>query len=159
MVLLSFLVVVILLSFEDIMWMYPYLSGLHHWHWGNRTIAPMPVTQPGKIWIKSTITKQHRKSTHKICGIYCVYNEWDVLCLSQLNLLYSGPQDSAVVQFILKENKAWNIFYLCSFTLLLVCYLYCVVSSQEVWNGVLPLGRFLWFSFNLLRSEGRLVLR
>ena len=28
---------------------YPYTSGLIHWHWGNHTIAPVPVKQPWRI--------------------------------------------------------------------------------------------------------------
>ena len=30
---------------------YPYPSGLLHWHWGNHTIAPVPVKQPWRIWV------------------------------------------------------------------------------------------------------------
>ena len=33
-------------------WLYPYLSGSLHWHWGNHMIAPVPVKSPWKIWIK-----------------------------------------------------------------------------------------------------------
>ena len=29
----------------------PYPSGLLHWHWGNHTIAPVPVKQPWMIWV------------------------------------------------------------------------------------------------------------
>ena len=29
---------------------YPYPSGLLHWHCGNLTIAPVPVKQPWRIW-------------------------------------------------------------------------------------------------------------
>ena len=31
-------------------WFYSYPSGLLHWHWGNRMIAPMSVKQPWGIW-------------------------------------------------------------------------------------------------------------
>ena len=27
-------------------WVYPYPSGLLHWHWGNLMIVPVPVKQP-----------------------------------------------------------------------------------------------------------------
>ena len=30
---------------------YPCSSGLLRWHWGNHTIAPVPVKQPRKIWV------------------------------------------------------------------------------------------------------------
>ena len=29
-------------------------SGLLHWHWGNHTIAPVPVKQPWRIWINKS---------------------------------------------------------------------------------------------------------
>ena len=31
---------------------YPYSSGLLHWHWGNHMIAPMRVKWPWRIWVK-----------------------------------------------------------------------------------------------------------
>ena len=31
---------------------FPYSSGLLHWHWGNHMIAPVPVNQPWRIWDK-----------------------------------------------------------------------------------------------------------
>ena len=61
---------------------FPYPSGLLHWHCGNLTIAPVPAKQPWWIWINTscefimndciTTTKQ---STTKPCiflGIYCI---------------------------------------------------------------------------------------
>ena len=35
-------------------WFYLYPSGLLHWHWGNHTIAPVPVKQPWRIWINGS---------------------------------------------------------------------------------------------------------
>ena len=34
---------------------YPYSSGLLHWHWGNHMIAPVPVKQPWRIWVNDHI--------------------------------------------------------------------------------------------------------
>ena len=58
---------------------FPYPSGLLHWHCGNLTIAPVPAKQPWWIWINTscefimndciTTTKQ---STTKPCS-------WDIL--------------------------------------------------------------------------------
>ena len=31
---------------------YPYPSGLLHWHWGNHMIAPVPMKQSWRIWVK-----------------------------------------------------------------------------------------------------------
>ena len=59
---------------------FPYLSGLLHWHCGNITIAPVPATQPWWIWINTscefamndciTTTKQ---STTKPCAYFLGY--------------------------------------------------------------------------------------
>ena len=41
------------LSLRRFMWhISSYPSGLPHWHWGNRMIAPVPVKQPWRIWVK-----------------------------------------------------------------------------------------------------------
>ena len=67
---------------------FPYPSGLLHWHCGNLTIAPVPAKQPWWIWINTscefimndciTTTKQ---STIKPCAcflgytVFCSHNE------------------------------------------------------------------------------------
>ena len=62
---------------------FPYPSGLLHWHCGNLTIAPVPAKQPWWIWINTscefimndciTITKQ---STTKPCAYFLGYTVW-----------------------------------------------------------------------------------
>ena len=59
---------------------FPYPSGLLHWHCGNLTIAPVPAKQPWWIWINNscefimndciTTTKQ---STTKPCAYFLRY--------------------------------------------------------------------------------------
>ena len=59
---------------------FPYTSGLLHWHCGNLTIAPVPAKQPWWIWINTscefimndciTTTKQ---STTKPCVYFLGY--------------------------------------------------------------------------------------
>ena len=59
---------------------FPYPSGLLHWHCGNLTIAPVPAKQPWWIWINAscefimndciTTTKQ---STAKPCAYFLGY--------------------------------------------------------------------------------------
>ena len=59
---------------------FPYPSGLLHWHWGNLTIAPVPAKQSWWIWINTscefimndciTTTKQ---STIKPCAYFLGY--------------------------------------------------------------------------------------
>ena len=60
---------------------YPYPSGLLHWHWGNHTIAPVPVKQPWGIWLKAL------HASVRCCNITTiqqnhVYILWDVLCIA-----------------------------------------------------------------------------
>ena len=98
---------------------FPYPSGLLHWHCGNLTIAPVPAKQPWWIWINTscefimndciTTTKQ---STTKPCAYFLGYtvhvygltqmDEWkDIvdqinqnLCLYQLLLLSMMPSSN-----------------------------------------------------------------
>ena len=68
----------LLCFFVVIYWLiFPYPSGLLHWHCGNLTIAPVPAKQPWWIWINTscefimndciTTTKQ---STTKPCAYF-----------------------------------------------------------------------------------------
>ena len=67
---------------------FPYPSGLLHWHCGNLTIAPVPTKQPWWIWINTscefimndcvTTTKQ---STTKPCACFLGYTVWMVCIL------------------------------------------------------------------------------
>ena len=62
---------------------FPYPSGLLHWHCGNLTIDPVPAKQPWWIWINTscefimndciTTTKQ---STTKPCAYFLGYTVW-----------------------------------------------------------------------------------
>ena len=67
---------------------FPYPSGLLHWHCGNLTIAPVPAKQPWWIWINTscefimndciTTTKQ---STTKPCAYLLGYTVLNTLSL------------------------------------------------------------------------------
>ena len=73
---------------------FPYPSGLLHWHCGNLTITPVPAKQPWWIWINTscefimndciTTTKQ---STTKPCAYFLGYT----VCTRQVCGLFSGP--------------------------------------------------------------------
>ena len=54
-ILVSFVFIVLISSLHSgSMWLiYPYPSGLLHWHCGNHKIAPTTVKQPQRIWEKS----------------------------------------------------------------------------------------------------------
>ena len=66
---------------------FPYPSGLLHWHCGNLTIAPVPAKQAWWIWINTScefimndcITTTKQSTTKTVCiflGIYCIYCCW-----------------------------------------------------------------------------------
>ena len=87
--LLCFVVVILWLIF-------PYPSGLLHWHCVNLTIAPVPAKQPWWIWVNTscefimndciTTTKQ---STTKPCAYFLGYTVWywAISQLSKKNLI------------------------------------------------------------------------
>ena len=63
---------------------FPYPSGLLHWHCGNLTIAPVPAKQPWWMWINTSCEfmwlHNHNKAKHNktVCiflGIYCT-TQW-----------------------------------------------------------------------------------
>ena len=70
---------------------FPYPSGLLHWHCGNLTIAPVPAKQPWWIWINTscefimndciTTTKQ---STTKPCAYFLGYTVYHMCRCSLL---------------------------------------------------------------------------
>ena len=79
---------------------FPYPSGLLHWHCGNLTIAPVPAKQPWWIWINTscefimndcvTTTKQ---STTKPCAYFLGYT----VLLTRTNYGLSPVQINRVV--------------------------------------------------------------
>ena len=59
---------------------FPYPSGLLHWHCGNLTIAPVPANQPWWIWIntscefiKNDCITTKKQSTTKPCEYFLGY--------------------------------------------------------------------------------------
>ena len=73
---------------------FPYPSGLLHWHCGNLTIAPVPAKQPWWIWINTscefimndciTTTKQ---STTKPCAYFLGYTVIDYYLMASNHIL------------------------------------------------------------------------
>ena len=72
---------------------FPYPSGLLHWHCGNLTIAPVPAKQPWWIWINTscefimndciTTTKQ---GTTKPCAYFLGYTVFGITSLARTNM-------------------------------------------------------------------------
>ena len=60
---------------------YPYYSGLLHWHWGNHTIAPVPMKQPWRVWVNKCngFTQKYcvttvKQRTPQLCVYYMRYS-------------------------------------------------------------------------------------
>ena len=80
---------------------YPYPSGLLHWHCDNLTIAPVPAKQPWWIWINTsfefimndyiTTTKQ---STTKPCAYFLGYTVFALLRQDLLLRIFSQKMPS-----------------------------------------------------------------
>ena len=87
---------------------FPYPSGLLHWHCGNLTIAPVPAKQPWWIWINtpcefimndciSTI----KQSTTKPCAYFLGYTVSELLHQSDLPCWYIN-------------NYLWYMWHICN---------------------------------------------
>ena len=148
---------------------FPYPSGLLHWHCGNLTIAPVPAKQPWWIWINTscefimndcvTTTKQ---STTKPCAYFLGYT---VVCqgwqyigrylvslksdrrVSVISILYGlvnslKPSDA----YMRRYNHHWSNL------LLLVCWIRLwpalVLGS---FNTMSPRYKGRYFSDNILK--------
>ena len=118
---------------------FPYPSGLLHWHCGNLTIAPVPAKQPWWIWINTsfefimndyiTTTKQ---STTKPCAYFLGYTV-DHGMDKQPHLhqgfgcnLYSITSTAAHVRRWLCMRRSWR-------TLSALPSVRVTVSNTELW--------------------------
>ena len=105
-VLLCFVVVVHWLIF-------PYPSGLLHWHCGNLTIAPVPAKQPWWIWINTSCelimndcVATTKQSTTKPCAYFLGYT---VLHWQWHNSMVSSVQSKDIRSRIrIKQTVAWT---------------------------------------------------
>ena len=78
---------------------YPCPSRLLHWHWGKHMIAPVPVKQPLRIWVKLTVRK-NQQSTNR------VHNSWDVLYRDTCTVSRLRPAAPGLVeQAVTRDNR------------------------------------------------------
>ena len=114
---------------------FPYPSGLLHWHCGNLTIAPVPAKQPWWIWIHTscrfimndcvTTTKQ---CTTKPCAYFLGYTVWYAQYWQAI--LTWNPGDCNVCIYIDMKPifQSWQILILiltsCFFFLLLFIFIH-----------------------------------
>ena len=99
---------------------FPYPSGLLHWHCGNLTIAPVPAKQPWWIWINTsfefilndciTTTKQ---STTKPCAYFLGYT----VCMKpfshlywHMEVMYGVIQTSVETQSTAYFLNTWKVY-------------------------------------------------
>ena len=96
---------------------FPYPSGLLHWHCGNLTIAPVPAKQPWWIWINTlcecimndciTTTKQ---CTTKPCAYFVGYT---VFCIYPIHVAVHKQGTATVLQRILSSSVNMTTSELC----------------------------------------------
>ena len=97
---------------------FPYPSGLFHWHCGNLTIAPVPAKQPWWVWINTscefimnncvTTTKQ---STTKQCAYFLGYTVSSFSSCLKLSKFYIiGAGNNHHVEIDLLSTGDWTVF-------------------------------------------------
>ena len=117
---------------------FPYPSGLLHWHCGNLTIAPVPAKQPWWIWINTscefimndciTTTKQ---STTKPCAYFLGYTVHSVfydipatkyaITLHFLHIWHNICGNLSVIAWMLNKNMFDRLHLIC-----------CIIWEQNV---------------------------
>ena len=112
---------------------FPYPSGLLHWHCGNLTIAPVPAKQPWWIWINTscefimndciTTTKQ---STTKPCAYflgYTVYHSnYDLGHFDIYVMELCQPPIEQVIKNYIESVKTTSI------------YVISIITARTRWN-------------------------
>ena len=105
---------------------FPYPSGLLHWHCGNLTIAPVPAKQPWWIWINTSCelimndcldtTKQ---STTKPCAYFLGYTVLDSVTKPhyhfQQSWLFHRVSDKNILRTYVRipsELKIWTEIFI-----------------------------------------------
>ena len=115
---------------------FPYPSGLLHWHCGNLTIAPVPAKQPWWIWINTsyefimndciTTTKQ---STTKPCAYFLGYTVGKTSHGKTSHYLNKTEQVTHYLNTT-KQNKAWSTWIF----LVIYCSLEMIHTASRNWE-------------------------
>ena len=121
---------------------FPYPSGLLHWHCGNLMIAPVPAKQPWWIWINTscefimndciTTTKQ---STTKPCAYFLGYTVltfilvvWFVVIIGQLHRLQFLSGMVELLQWI-TIHEPFPVTWMQLLTFVFVVYWFKIVED------------------------------
>ena len=125
---------------------FPYPSGLLHWHCGNLTIAPVPAKQPWWIWINTscelimndciTTTKQ---STTKPCAYFLGYTVQCRMYIQAFCMNYSPERRRMVTQprqaYALQSCPLVHILCVL-YTKITICNLYTVFKHLYTYNEI-----------------------
>ena len=122
---------------------FPYPSGILHWHCGNLTIAPVPAKQPWWIWINTSceFTMNDCITTIKQSTTNRVNISWDILYFSNLTgdlLDISWAQCRFMLNFAM--TLCYIILYsisqeICTrFCCALLCCGYAIVHNEFTWS-------------------------
>ena len=117
---------------------FPYPSGLLHWHCGNLTIAPVPAKQPWWIWINTsyefimndciTTTKQ---STTKPCAYFLGYTVYHYKHYNWEARWRRDPDCSrADMKSVYSISKEICTRFCCA----LLCCGYTIVHNEFTWS-------------------------
>ena len=122
---------------------FPYPSGLLHWHCGNLTIAPVPAKQPWWIWINTscefimndciTTTKQ---STTKPCAYFLGYTVSSLEQVIACRLISTKPFLEPLLAYL---NRCWpqeSVDEILSVSMMTIFRPWCINSlwcSDTIW--------------------------
>ena len=122
-------------------WFYPYPPGLLHRLWGNHMIAPVPVKQPWRIWVKC-ITWIHQEQSYNYIEI-------------KPNKSHNIPVPHPTMHLFVTEICA-HFWYKMAHCGILVWYIvgFTWISCQLCPGGVDPLGMYYAIFHYVQRSQG-----
>ena len=114
---------------------FPYPSGLLHWHCGNLTIAPVPAKQPWWIWINAwcefimndciTTTKQR---TTKPCAYFLGY----IVCAKRSFMSPLDLNSNLYLNKHLNTLALGQLFIICNKNIIKsLCYQWCTVLLRD----------------------------
>ena len=137
---------------------FPYPSGLLHWHCGNLTIVPVPAKQPWWIWIYTscefimkdciTTTKQ---STTQPCAYFLGYTVPSVSCQNASGTLPPGYniRNLFLCAYLFWSNVNFNLIHcstkawLCNMTincrLNYMHWIKKIIERNERWTNCLTI--------------------
>ena len=125
---------------------FPYPSGLLHWHCGNLTIVPVPAKQSWWIWINTscefimndciTTTKQ---STTKPCAYFLEYTVCDFVVPANAAQCNKIRRKKALRRFYQKDIFNWMNFWRSNAVIIIKFRYLAVCRDKMVYSLVMNL--------------------